>query len=266
MALLLPVAWVACASSTLISAATARAPKPKPNVVLLMSDDLGWGDVGYNPHVYTDPSYGNASNWTHNPPKTPNLDAMAASNNSLVFWRFYAGSSVCSPTRAAAMTGRTPERECIDGAEPHGYGPAWACSSPMPLSPRTFTIAEAAQKAGYATVHIGKWHLGQFFPKPFITNPHDAAKKWPVSNPGIHGFDEWHSTEASAPSSTTNCGCKEEWWNTSQGCMTGGGQWNNKTYACMNYWFFKEPPGSVPDACRCVPYPCLSSSKHHAAC
>eukprot|EP00729_Bicosta_minor_P018263 gene18263-20285_t len=226
-----------------------RAAAP-PNVILLMSDDLGWGDVGYNKHRYTDVSYGaKGSNWRFNAPQTPHLNEMAKSDNSIVFWRWYAGSGVCSPTRSAALTGRTPERECIDGAEPHGYGPAWACSSPDPLSPLTFTIAEAAQKANYRTIHIGKWHLGQFFPKPKLPGTNPANKKWPVSNPGIHGFHEWHSTEASAPSSTTNCGCKEEWWNSSPGCVTGGGAWQNKTYRCMNYWFFKNAT-ATPSACR----------------
>ena len=86
----------------------------------------------------------------------PNLDAMAKGEHSIVFWRFYAGSGVCSPTRSAAMTGRSPERDCIDGPEPHGYGPAEKCSSSMPLPPPTFTIAEAARKAGYSTIHIGE--------------------------------------------------------------------------------------------------------------
>ena len=53
----------------------------------------------------------------------------------------------------------------------------------------------------------------------------------------MHGFDEWHSTEASAPSSTTNCGCDPAWWASSPGCVTGGGAWANRSYACTNYWF-----------------------------
>ena len=85
-----------------------------------------------------------------------------------------------------------------------------------------------------------QWHLGDFFFKGTTISPgllaNDAYSKWPVSHPGMHGFDEWHSTEASAPSSTTNCGCKEEWWQSSQGCITGGGEWKNKSYHCTNYW------------------------------
>ena len=127
---------------------------PRPNMILLMADDLGWGDVGFNNHTYARPG----TPWVFNAPRTPNLDAMAAADSSLVFWRFYAGSGVCSPTRSAALTGRSPERECIDGPEPHGWGPAQACFSNMPLSPLTTTVAELAGAAGYDTLHLGKWH------------------------------------------------------------------------------------------------------------
>ena len=110
---------------------------------------------GYNTeYKYQHPSY--EYNWTYNAPKTPNLDAFAKSENSILFWRFYAGSGVCSPTRSAALTGRTPTRDCINGAEGCGTAPAWTCLDKMPLSPLTFTVAEAAKKANYATIHIGK--------------------------------------------------------------------------------------------------------------
>jgi hypothetical protein len=54
------------------------------------------------------------------------------------------------------LTGRTSDRECIDGAEGCGQEPAWSCPDTKPLSPLTFTIPEAAKTAGYATIHIGK--------------------------------------------------------------------------------------------------------------
>jgi hypothetical protein len=215
-----------------------------------------------------------------NPPRTPELDAMAKSDNSILFHRFYAGSAVCSPTRASALTGRTSTRECIDGAEGCGQEPAWSCGDSLPLSPRTFTIAEAAKKKGYATVHIGKWcvitclpysvqlclpiiakpaltlcwcpklagrirHLGNFFPKPGVTKNNWANNKWPTSSPRTHGFDEWHSTEASASSSMCNCGCDPDWASSSGGdpgstqgigCITGGGNFSSKAYPCTNYW------------------------------
>lgn len=217
-----------------------------PNFILLMSDDTGWGDVSYN-NVSSrihNPGAG-GEKFVVNPPRTPELDAMAKSENSILFHRFYAGSAVCSPTRASALTGRTSTRECIDGAEGCGQAPAWSCGDNLPLSPRTFTIAEAAKKKGYATVHIGKWHLGNFFPKPGVTRDNWENNKWPTSSPRTHGFDEWHSTEASASSSMCNCGCDPAWASSpggdlsggqGTGCITGGGNFSSKTYACTNYW------------------------------
>ena len=70
-----------------------------PNIILIMADDQGWGDVGYNGHPYL---------------KTPHLDAMA--QNGAVFTRFYSAGSVCSHTRASVMTGRHPSRMGICSA------------------------------------------------------------------------------------------------------------------------------------------------------
>ena len=102
----------------------------KPNVVLCMADDQGWGDMAYNGHPVLE---------------TPNFDAMAAS--ALRFDRFYAAAPVCSPTRGSVMTGRHPNRfGCFK----------WGHT----LRPQEITIAEALKTAGYITGHFGKWHLG----------------------------------------------------------------------------------------------------------
>jgi len=102
----------------------------RPNIVLCMADDQGWGDMGYNGHPVL---------------KTPNFDAMASA--SLRFDRFYAASPVCSPTRGSVMTGRHPNRfGCFK----------WGHT----LRPQEITIAEALKAAGYVTGHFGKWHLG----------------------------------------------------------------------------------------------------------
>ncbi len=102
----------------------------KPNIILVMADDQGWGDMAYNGHKVV---------------KTPNFDKMAATG--LRFDRFYAAAPVCSPTRASVMTGRHPNRcGCF----------SWGHS----LRPQEFTIAEALKMAGYRTGHFGKWHLG----------------------------------------------------------------------------------------------------------
>ena len=102
----------------------------KPNIILCMADDQGWGDMAYNGHPVL---------------KTPNFDDMAAS--AFRFDRFYAAAPVCSPTRGSVMTGRHPNRfGCFK----------WGHT----LRPQEVTIAEALKKAGYVTGHFGKWHLG----------------------------------------------------------------------------------------------------------
>ena len=102
----------------------------KPNIVLVMADDQGWGDMAYNGHPLL---------------KTPNFDKAAATG--LRFDRFYAAAPVCSPTRASVLTGRHPNRS---GVFKWGY----------PLRPQESTLAEVLKTVGYSTAHFGKWHLG----------------------------------------------------------------------------------------------------------
>ena len=94
-----------------------------------MTDDQGWGQTGYYNHPLL---------------KTPNLDSMAT--NGLRLDRFYAGSPLCSPTRATVLTGRSNDRT---GVFSHGYA----------LRLQEKTLAEALKKKGYKTAHFGKWHL-----------------------------------------------------------------------------------------------------------
>jgi arylsulfatase A-like enzyme len=101
-----------------------------PNIVLLMGDDHGWDEVGYNGHPFV---------------KTPVLDEMAASG--LRFDRFYAAHPTCSPTRGSLLTGRHPNRYGT-------FAPNWS------LRPEEITIAHVLKEAGYATAHFGKWHVG----------------------------------------------------------------------------------------------------------
>ena len=147
----------------LLYSAVAFAPS-KPNFILLMADDMGWGDVSYNnvsSRVHQPGAGG--EHYRPNPPRTPEIDKMASGEHSLLFHRFYAGSAVCSPTRSSALTGRTSDRECIRGAEGCGQKPAWSCPDNLPLSPRTWTIAKAAKAQGYATIHVGKWSVTHVF-------------------------------------------------------------------------------------------------------
>jgi len=117
------------ASTSGIDAIAASGPE-KPNIVLCMADDQGWGDMAYYGHPVL---------------KTPNFDAMAA--EALRFDRFYAAAPVCSPTRGSVMTGRHPNRF---GCFKWGYS----------LRPQETTVAHALKRAGYVTGHFGKWHLG----------------------------------------------------------------------------------------------------------
>ena len=207
-----------------------------PNFLFLLADDMGWGDVSYNKDYYQPGAGG--KDWIVNPPRTPNLDEIAKADGTMLFKRMYAGSAVCSPTRASVFSGRTPRRECIDGAEGCGQRPAWNCYDKLPFPKTTFTVAEAAKEKGYSTFFAGKWHLGDFWVKG--EPPTYAMKKWPSSHPGQHGFDTWHATEASAESSTLNCGCVPEWKFEGKGCVNGSGKWERSSLECTNYWFFSE--------------------------
>jgi len=129
----------------------------KPNIILVMADDQGWGETGYYDHPVL---------------KTPNLDAMAAAG--LRFDRFYAGAPVCSPTRASVLTGRSNERT---GVMSHGY----------PLRLQEKTLPAALRKAGYATGHFGKWHLNG------LRGPGAPILPFDDHHPGAFGFDEWLS-------------------------------------------------------------------------
>lgn len=140
-----------------VSMAETVEPSERLNIVLMMTDDQGWGQVGYNGHPYL---------------KTPNLDAMA--ENGLRMDRFYAAASVCSPTRASVLTGRIPNRTAVID---HGFR----------LRHQEKTIAPALLKAGYATTHIGKWHLngvGQMGVPMLKEDPF---------GPGKFGFENWLS-------------------------------------------------------------------------
>ncbi|MDG2166301.1 MAG: sulfatase-like hydrolase/transferase [Opitutales bacterium] len=127
----------------------------RPNIVLVMADDQGWGQMGYYNHPYL---------------KTPNLDAMAAAG--LRFDRFYAGGPVCSPTRASVMSGRTHNRTGV-----------WNHGAPYRL--QETTIAHALKDLGYATGHFGKWHLNG------IRGPGVPVLGDDVTSPGALGFEHW---------------------------------------------------------------------------
>jgi arylsulfatase A len=107
----------------------------KPNIVIVFADDMGYGDLG---------CYG------HPTIRTPHLDRMAS--RGLKFTQFYVGASVCTPSRAALLTGRLPIRS--------GLSKVLIPSSKGGLPETEITLAELLKEAGYATACIGKWHLG----------------------------------------------------------------------------------------------------------
>eukprot|EP00729_Bicosta_minor_P014683 gene14683-21421_t len=82
----------------------------RPNILIVLGDDTGWGDVSYNTKYFNDPAAGGGT-FVPNPPHTPQLDKWATGPGSIVFERFYSGNPVCSPTRAALLSGRTPFRD-----------------------------------------------------------------------------------------------------------------------------------------------------------
>ncbi|MGJ8643191.1 MAG: sulfatase-like hydrolase/transferase [Luteolibacter sp.] len=134
-----------------------------PNVIMIMSDDQGWGDVGFNGNDRI---------------ITPNLDEMAA--NGVKFDRFYAASPLCSPTRGSCLTGRYPFRYGILAAHTAG------------MRQGEITIPEILKKKGYATGFFGKWHIGW-------VKLEDAGSRGYYSPPSQHGFEEVFATTSAVP-------------------------------------------------------------------
>ncbi|WP_289063282.1 sulfatase-like hydrolase/transferase [uncultured Zobellia sp.] len=145
--------------------------KERPNIILLMADDQGWGDTGYNGHPHL---------------KTPNLDQMAS--NGVVFERFYAASAVCSPTRGSVMTGRHPLRYGICHAN---------CGH---IKSQEITLGEMVKSVGYTTGHFGKWHLGTLTRDTVEANRGGRPKfDGEYAPPWDHGFDVSFVTESKVP-------------------------------------------------------------------
>src|SRR3954451_1611056 len=145
---MLPRRWTVVPHLFLASATSPRpATAEPPNVVLIVADDLGGVDLG---------CYGSRFH------RTPKLDALASAGRR--FTRAYAACPVCSPTRAAIMTGKYPARlHLTDWLPGRPDRPDQKLLRPefrqqLPLEETT--LAEVFKAAGYATGHIGKWHLG----------------------------------------------------------------------------------------------------------
>ncbi len=127
-----------------------------PNIILVMADDQGWGDVGYNGHPFV---------------RTPQLDAMA--RDGFVLNRFYAAAPVCSPTRASVLTGRNPIRAKVPN---HGRY----------MREEEVTLAETLRANGYVTGIFGKVHLGSGQPDSPANPAAMGFDEWVV---GLNFFD-----------------------------------------------------------------------------
>lgn len=147
---------LACGVACISSAAT---PNPKaPNFLVVLVDDMGWGDLGCYGHPVI---------------QSPNLDAFAA--EGVRFTDFHSAASSCSPSRAGIITGRTPYRTGVFRWIPE-YHEAH-------LQDHEITIAEVLREQGYTTCHIGKWHLNSYFNRPEQPQIDDQ------------GFDYWFATQ-----------------------------------------------------------------------
>lgn len=154
-----------------ISLSACQEQAQRPNIILIMTDDQGWFDAGFNGNTEI---------------KTPWLDSLAA--DGVIFDRFYAASAVCSPTRASLITGRNPLRMNIPYANA-GH-----------MLPEEITIAEILKEESYATAHFGKWHLGTLSKTALDANRGGREKfQTEYSIPSEHGYDIFFCTESKVP-------------------------------------------------------------------
>jgi arylsulfatase A len=169
-ATVLPVAttrWLLWFAAWVFSPLATAAAADRPNIVVLLCDDLGYGDLGCFGHPFI---------------RTPHLDQLAG--DGLLLTDCYSAAPICSPSRAGLLTGRTPSRFGIYSWIAHG--------DPVQLPATETTIATLLKSAGYDTCHVGKWHLNGGFGEPGHLRPSD------------HGFDHWFSTHNNAGPSHEN--------------------------------------------------------------
>ncbi|MBD8488715.1 sulfatase-like hydrolase/transferase [Echinicola sp. CAU 1574] len=139
-----------------------------PNIVMIMTDDQGWMDVGFNGNEVI---------------KTPNMDKLASMG--MIFNRFYSAGPVCSPTRASYITGRNPVRIGIADAN-QGH-----------MKPEEITLPELLKDNGYATGHFGKWHLGTLTKETKDGNRGGRPEQEThYSLPSMHGYDTYFCSES----------------------------------------------------------------------
>ncbi|MEX0936279.1 MAG: sulfatase-like hydrolase/transferase [Pirellulales bacterium] len=166
----MPVIFLVTAVASMLSPQAVRAQERsprRPNILVVLCDDLGYGDLA---------CYGNATI------QTPHLDRLAS--QGVRFSQCYAAAPVCSPSRAGLLTGRIPNRVGVYDWIPAG--------SEVHLPRDEISVAALLKQAGYATAHVGKWHLCGKFNREAHPQPAD------------HGFDHWFSTQNNAAPSHHN--------------------------------------------------------------
>ncbi|MCA9064078.1 MAG: sulfatase-like hydrolase/transferase, partial [Planctomycetaceae bacterium] len=153
----------------------AEAAARKPNIIFVLCDDLGWGDLSIHGHpVIT----------------TPHIDGLA--RGGIRFTNFYSAAPVCSPSRVGLMTGRSPNRAGVyDWIPPAGQARSDAREQ-VHMRREELTIPQLLKTAGYATCMAGKWHCNSAFNSPTQPQPGDA------------GFDHWLATQNNAGPSHEN--------------------------------------------------------------
>lgn len=152
-----------------------QAAEQRPNVIVILCDDLGYGDLGVHGHPHI---------------QTPNLDALAESG--IRFSNFYSTAPVCSPSRVGLMTGRSPNRAGVyDWIPPAGRARPDARDQ-VHIKLGETTVAQLLKAAGYSTCMAGKWHCNSHFNHVDQPQPSDA------------GFDHWLATQNNAAPSHAN--------------------------------------------------------------